>query len=303
MVRSRPGRAYDVVILSDHGMTPSASYRVEYGESLGTTVQRFLDRYASKQKREAQTALASFAEQSEYADVGARAFDTIASAAPPSARRFRRALVRAGEWVRRQYGLREIILPEKYRVEAKHEIVVTYSSSLALVYFADEERALEAVDISADVRRDALRQALVAHPGIGVVLARDRGDVVATGKQGRSWIRDGRVTRVEGLDPLVVYGTEPHVLRSIEALVMQPNAGDLVLFGAYDGYEIVSFDDQVGAHGSAGGDQVRPFLITPSTVDVASETIEDARDLHRLITSRYALSRDRRPDGIERRQR
>jgi hypothetical protein len=28
-----------------------------------------------------------------------------------------------------------------------------------------------------------------------------------------------------------------------------------VLFGAYDGYDIVSFDDQVGEHGSAGGDE------------------------------------------------
>jgi hypothetical protein len=303
MMRSRPGRAYDLVILSDHGMTPSASYRVEYGESLGTTVQRILDRYATKQKREAQTALASFAEQSEYAEVGARAFDTGAGAAPASARRFRRLLARAGRWVREQYGLREIIVPEKYRVEAKHEIVVTYSSSLALVYFADDERALESVDISADVRREALRQALVDHPGIGVVMSRDRGDVIAVGKAGRSWIHDGRVTRVEGEDPLVVYGTEPHVLRSIESLVNQPNGGDLVLFGAYDGYEIVSFDDQVGAHGSAGGDQVRPFLITPPGVEVANETIEDARDLHRLITSRYALPRDQRPDGVERRKR
>jgi hypothetical protein len=134
-------------------------------------------------------------------------------------------------------------------------------------------------------------------------MSRDRGDVIAIGKAGRSWIHEGRVTRVEGVDPLVVYGTEPHVLRAIEALVNQPNGGDLVLFGAYDGYEIVSFDDQVGAHGSAGGDQVRPFLITPPGVDVANETIEDARDLHRLITSRYALPRDQRPDGAERRRR
>ena len=303
MIRARPGRAYDLVILSDHGMTPSASYRVEYGESLGTTVQRILDGYAARQKRDAQTALTSYAEQSEYADVGARAFDTFAGASPPSARRLRRALTRVGRWVSQQYGLREIIMPEKYRVESKHEIVVTYSSSLALVYFADEERALDAVDISADVRRDALRQALVDHPGIGVVLSRDRGDVLATGKAGRSWIHDGRMTRVEGQDPLVVYGTERHVLRSIESLVQQPNAGDLVLFGAYDGYEIVSFDDQVGAHGSAGGDQVRPFLITPQGVEVANETIEDARDLHRLITSRYALPRDQRPNGNERRKR
>jgi len=34
-----------------------------------------------------------------------------------------------------------------------------------------------------------------------------------------------------------------------------------VIFGAYDGYEIVSFDDQIGAHGAAGGNQLYPFLI------------------------------------------
>ena len=43
MIRLAGGRGYDLVVLSDHGMTPSRSYRVEYGESLGRTVQRILD--------------------------------------------------------------------------------------------------------------------------------------------------------------------------------------------------------------------------------------------------------------------
>jgi hypothetical protein len=60
-----------------------------------------------------------------------------------------------------------------------------------------------------------------------------------------------------------------------------------VLFGAYDGYDIVSFDDQVGAHGSAGGPQVYPFLVTPPTLDVADARIENARDVHRVIMRRY----------------
>jgi hypothetical protein len=84
--------------------------------------------------------------------------------------------------------------------------------------------------------------------------------------------------------------------------VRQPNARDLVLCGAYDGYEIVSFDDQVGAHGSAGGDQVYPFIITPPGLDLSNETLEDARDIHRTVMTRYALPRDRRPDGVERRR-
>ena len=65
--------------------------------------------------------------------------------------------------------------------------------------------------------------------------------------------------------------------------------GDLVLFGSYDGYETVSFDDQVGAHGAAGGDQAYPFLIAPAELGLERETIEDARDIHRVLMSRYAF--------------
>jgi len=69
---------------------------------------------------------------------------------------------------------------------------------------------------------------------------------------------------------------------------MQPNSSDIVLFGAYDGYDIVSFDDKVGAHGSAGGDQVYPFTITPPDLDLSGEALEDARDVHRVVMSRHA---------------
>jgi hypothetical protein len=81
---------------------------------------------------------------------------------------------------------------------------------------------------------------------------------------------------------------DPCVLRAIASLVRQPNAGDIVIFGAYDGYDIISFDDQVGAHGSAGGDQVWPFLVTPPQVDVSRERIEDAKDIHRVVMMRWA---------------
>ena len=80
------------------------------------------------------------------------------------------------------------------------------------------------------------------------------------------------------------------MLKAIESLVRQANAGDCVLFGAYDGYDIVSFDDQVGAHGSAGGDQVYPFLISPERLGLAGENLEDARDIHRTILARYAAA-------------
>jgi len=287
MAQTMGRRGYDLVVLSDHGMTPAVSYRVRFGESLGTTVERVLDGDARRAGDARLESFASFADTSEYADVGAQLLETAAHLVPTPGRRTR-LLRRLRDWVRSRYGLREIIFPEKYRVQERHDVVVTYSSCLALVYFADDERSLELVDIARDRRRATLYAELLAHPGIGLVLTRSGPAVHAEGRGGRALLTEGVVETVSGANPLEPYGTEPVVLRAIEELVRQPNAGDIVLFGAYDGYDIVSFDDQVGAHGSSGGDQVWPFLITPAKLKLADVPIENARDLNTLILRRYA---------------
>ena len=287
MAQLAGGRGYDLVILSDHGMTPALSYRVQYGESLGTTVQAILDETPAR--GEAPRALASFAEDTEYSDIGPEVVEAVAQLTPDSfgarsgIRRFR-------DWLRSRYGLREIIFPEKYRVDRINDVVVTYSSCLALVYFANTEQRLSLEQIRADQRWAKLYERLVAHPGIGLVATVSGAGVDLASKRGRAVLRDGELEVTSGENPLEVFGTEPYVLRSIESLVKQSNAGDCVLFGAYDGYDIVSFDDQVGAHGSAGGDQVYPFLITPERLGLGSETLEDARDIHRTILARYAAA-------------
>jgi hypothetical protein len=280
MARVAGGRQYDLVILSDHGMTPSESYRVKFGESLGATVQRMM----------AEEALISHSEGSEYADLSAELVETVAQATPPTMATVRSGLHRLSDWVRSRYGLREIILPEKYRVDTRHDVVVTYSSCLALVYFAAEPGQVTREAILAKDRWRTLYEGLVAHPGIGLVLTRSGDAVHAEGSQGRATIRGGSFLVNEGINPIEPYGTESYQLRAIESLVRQHNCGDLVLFGAFDGYEIVSFDDQVGAHGSAGGDQVYPFLITPGGLIAAGERIEDAKDIHRLVMLKYATA-------------
>jgi hypothetical protein len=283
------GRGYDLVILSDHGMTPSVSYRVRFFESLGTTVQRILDGDAFKTGEMPIRSLASFADTSEYADVGPSFVDAVAG--ETSVRSLGRTLRKLGNWVRSRYGIRELVLPEKYRVDAKHGVVVTYSSCLALVYFADTDARLTLEDIARTARHAVLYDALGEHPGIGLLATLDAHGVHVQSREGRARIVDGEVTVLDGKNPLAPYGADPLTVRAVEALVRQPNAGDIVLFGAYDGYEIVSFDDQVGAHGSAGGDQVWPFLIAPPELGVGTAKIENARDIHRVIMSRYVSSR------------
>jgi hypothetical protein len=284
MARVAGGRGYDLVILSDHGMTPAQSYRVEYGESLGATVQRML----------AEEALISHSERSEYADVGAKVVETVAQATPPTMIAARRALGRLRDWVRSRYGLREIILPEKYLVAASHEVVVTYSSCLALIYFPSDTQQLSREAIMGAPRWRALYEGLVTHPGIGLVLTRSEDGVHVASKAGDAIITGGGATVLSGGNPLENYAAEAHELRAIESLVLQPNCGDIVLFGAFDGSEIISFDDQVGAHGSAGGDQVYPFLITPPGLLDPGERIEDARDIHRVVMLKYAFGGEAR---------
>jgi hypothetical protein len=276
MVRLAGGRQYDIVILSDHGMTPSHSYRVRFRESLGATIEKMLDA----------DVLSSHSEVSEYADIGSEVLEAVAVITPPASRR-RRLVRRARDWVRSRYGLREIIVPEKYRVASNHDVVVTYSSCLALLYFADDERHLSLADILGDSRRARLYAGLLAHEGIGLVATQTPGGVHVESKTGKAMIRDGGLSVLDGSNPMEIYGSAPHELRAVESLVMQSNAGDCVLFGAYDGKDIISFDDQVGAHGSAGGDQTYPFLITPTWLEASSEVIEDARDIHRAVLLKY----------------
>jgi hypothetical protein len=289
MAQLAGGRGYDLVILSDHGMTPALSYRVKYGESLGATVQGILNE-GPRSDKPAPQSLASFAEDTEYADIGPEVVEAVAQLTPASFGA-RKGIRKFRDWLRSRYGLREIIFPEKYRVDRTNDVVVTYSSCLALVYFAATEHRLTHDQILADSRWSTLYERLIAHQGIGLVATlSNAGAVTLASRHGRAQLRDGKVTVTSGKSPLEIYGTEPYVLRAVESLVRQPNAGDCVLFGAYDGYDIISFDDQVGAHGSAGGDQVYPFIISPGKLGLESEALEDARDIHRTVLERYAAA-------------
>lgn len=282
MIRMAGGRGYDLVILSDHGMTPSNSYRVQFGESLGVTVERLLREGAAGAP--APESLASFSSTSEYAAVGPEVVETVAEVSP---RVLRNALLKVSDWLRSRYGLRELILPEKYRVDAANEVVTTYSSCLAHIYFANRDTQLSLAEIKTDQRWNWLYDGLMAHPGVGLIATRTPDGVHLETLDGSALIAGGVTSVIAGRNPFETYGSEPMVARAVESLVMQPNAGDCVLFGAYDGESIISFDDQIGAHGSAGGDQVLPFIVAPAWLDLENETLEDARDIHRAVMTRY----------------
>src|SRR6185436_18245005 len=134
----------------------------------------------------------------------------------------RNTLRKFRDWLRSRYGLREIIFPEKYRVDRTNDVVVTYSSCLALVYFANTEQRVTLEEIRSDQLWSALYDRLVRHPGIGLVATVSAQGIDLATKHGRAILRDGEVVDVSGENPLDVFGTEPYVVRAIESLVSQP---------------------------------------------------------------------------------
>jgi hypothetical protein len=132
-------------------------------------------------------------------------------------------------------------------------VEITYSGGLAHVYFADVAGRLDAGAVEA--RHPGLIASIAALDKVGIVMV--KGELVT---------RDGRFPLDEPLSPetraLLERFDAPDVLAAqLRRLDSFECAGDLVVFGAYDGEKQVNFEDQVGGHGSIGGDQLHPFVL------------------------------------------
>src|SRR5690606_22818518 len=105
-------------------------------------------------------------------------------------------------------------------------------------------------------------------------------------------------------DPLEGYAESDVDRRAIARLSAMDNAGDMILFGAYDPATdiCVCFDDQIGAHGAMGGRQFWPFLLTPRGLVPRDLVIEDPLDLHDLFR-RYTTRAEGMPPRHETEQR
>ena len=287
VVNRIPGRPYDIYILSDHGQTPSVPYRIRYGETLGDTVLGAVQRGVFTM---AQTG--DYAPRREAVDFLVSELESVAST---SSLPTRKAGLGLGRWLRRQYGIFPLVA-EVVRPLEEHDLVVTYSSSLAHVYWTDPPRPITLEEIRDDPDRRPLYYFLVAHRGVGVVLTRLLDGVHAESDRGRALITaDGSLEVLTGEDPLAVFAPDKIERQAILHLVGLDNSGDMVLMGAYDPERElqICFDDQVGAHGALGGRQFWPFLLTAPDLVPDSYKVRDPLDLHPLF-ARYPL---REPEG------
>jgi len=284
MIKRFARSSYDLIILSDHGLTPSNSFLALYGKPLGEILSEGIRR---SERLSVHSGLVDSPGgekllPSEIRNRGKKAGGPVVS-------------LRANGFISRGF-LKKLadmfessfrIFPEGYFVDGDYDIVVTYSSSLAHIYFSRYKRKLYYEEVEANYRY--LIYFLLNHEGIGVlfsVLSDGRG-VITLGKKGVGVIDRGEFKLLEGANPLYGYGPIEEIAPPIERMVKFKNSGDLVLFGAYDGEYVVSFNDEVGAHGSLGGEQFYPFIILPKHCLSDRVEIREPRDIYFKVFSRY----------------
>jgi hypothetical protein len=277
IIRRLPGRHYDLIILSDHGQTEGTPFLKLFGATLGQTIHRHLEG-RSVRIEPGTRGLPSAATRSLYAQHLQRRAEQRSFLARGLLRSFARLLHRIASV--------ESYLPEKYYVDEDNDLVVTYSGTLALVYFS---RWPERLGDSA-LRREFpdLLEFLVAHPGIGLVITQaDEGGALLRSSRGTALLADGGIRVLEGQDPLAPYDPGPVGLRALARMASFENTGDLILFGAYGGGQIVCFDDQVASHGCLGGPQTHAFILVPNDPRFNRLRIADPSDIYHQVFLPY----------------
>ncbi|MGY0070920.1 phage holin family protein [Streptomyces sp. QTS137] len=239
-------RPYRIVVLSDHGQSPGETFRSRYGLTLGDLVRAGCGLPVPRRARRTRS--------------GAEA----------------RAAVRAALRRPVEEGI------EQHRPSRDSEPVVLASGNLGLVSFPDVPHRMTKEEI--DARHPALLPTLANHPGIGFLLVRSqRHGGVVLGAHGAE-------IPLDELDddpgPLDAFG--PGAADAVRRTHSFPHTADIMVNSSHDPAdgEVLAFEEQIGSHGGLGGDQCRPFLLSPVVLSAPvadGEELAGAEQVHHVL--------------------
>jgi len=276
IIRGGAPIAYDLVLFSDHGQTPSIPFRHRYGRSLEETLAELAGGTSTPL---------------EVPPLGTMHVTTLLEELREShAGELTRVAARSHRTLERLSGAgREgHELPEEVP-----ELVVCVSGCLAHVYVGGSDWPLNLEGIRE--RYPGFLEKLASHPGIGFVVARrEGGGAVVLGGSG---LRDLDTGEIRGeSDPLAPYPEPDRWAAELRRLVGYQSSGDLLLNGALlPGGEVVVFEDQLSSHGGLGGPQTEPFAILPAYWGTTPQDLASPEDLHAHILDALRSQRMKRP--------
>ncbi len=156
-------------------------------------------------------------------------------------------------------------------------VALTYSGGLAHLYFKDLPGRLTAGEL--DRRFPGLVEAIAGLDRVAFALVRDEGVGLLVHGQGRMPLDGEDDAGILGrYDDAAALAPELVRLNSFE------RSGDVVIFGEQEEQGQVSFEHQVGGHGSIGGDQVRPFLLAKQEWGLDLGGVLSAADVYPILS-------------------
>jgi hypothetical protein len=269
-------RQYDLYVLSDHGMTPSTSFRRQFGQ----TLQEFIGGYTGQ---DVHGEAASDAAEGLSATRMRFLLEEIQALEARPHRPLPAQLLRLTRRRLEDLLHTEIVEPE-YDLSRRGDIIVRNSGSLSHVYFNVSPSPMNLSELT--LLYPALVGELAEHEGIGLVVGREGEDVVLIGRAGTLWLTPtGR--RLEGQDPLGSLPDPEWAAAQVARVARFPHAGDLILLGVWDDNHVITFEEQVASHGGLGGGQDRPFIAVPYGRRLMARRIENAEEVYRHLAQIY----------------
>lgn len=284
MRRTYRRRAYDLFVLSDHGISPAVPFQERYGQTFGEYLAGQVEgTLAFHEEREGE------GWRSVEARFLAEELEAVRKHTASPALSW--LLQRSRAYAHRQWETLEE--GEPWVLERHGDIVVRGSGNLMHLYFNVRRAPLHLSEIALLYPR--LLPSLVGHPGIGLVVGREGDEVLILGKEGS--VRLGRGLRTaRGRYPLQGLDDPQEVERDLVRLAQYRHSGDLIVVGAWDAQgQVVTFEVQRASHGGVGGPQCDPFFLGPRDLAPNEDTLADACHLHAY----FLALRDGRGGGKE----
>ena len=120
--------------------------------------------------------------------------------------------------------------------------------------------------------------------GFILVKSQEHGDL-AIGKNGTYFLDSDKI---EGENPLEGFGD--HIAQHLKRTSSFEHTPDILVNSFYDkeADEVCAFEELVGSHGGAGGDQTKPFILYPSSWNVGDDEIIGAENIYKLLKENLA---------------
>jgi uncharacterized membrane protein YvlD (DUF360 family) len=276
-VKERAPRAYELIILSDHGQSFGATFKQRYGLSIKEFIEQHLPEGTTvAQSMGGDTGVGSLTAMG--AELGNLQSQGVGGTVGKSVAKQGQKVIEKGTAARAE------------EPAAEPASVTAYGSgNLAQVYFNLYPRKITLSELNAAY--PDMVDAVVQHPGIGFVCGyEDDGTPVALGKGGRRNLHTGEVM---GEDPLKLYAPEQgYGAASLEKRAWQvrrvmdfPHAGDLMVISTvYADGTVAALEELIGNHGGLGGEQTDAFIFHPPEVEVPDT--RNSTDVFHILDAR-----------------